>query len=62
VHAQCGYMLSRDNLVSGAHRFLVRDGDVLNSIMVQRVEYNARGISARDTKTVRDGYWCATQK
>jgi hypothetical protein len=31
VHAQCGYMLSRNSLVSGAHRVLVRGGDVLNS-------------------------------
>jgi hypothetical protein len=53
VHAQCGYMLSCDSLVSGARRVLVRGGDVLNSGMVQHIEYNARGISARDTKTVQ---------
>jgi hypothetical protein len=36
VHTQCGYMLSCDNLVSGAHRVLVCGGDVLNYGMVQR--------------------------
>jgi hypothetical protein len=38
VLLQCGYMLSRDSLVSGMRRVLVRNGDVLNSSMVQRVE------------------------
>jgi hypothetical protein len=50
VCAQCRDMLSRDNLVNGVHRVLVRSGGVLNSGMVQCVEYNARVISARDTK------------
>jgi hypothetical protein len=38
VHAQCGYMLSRDSLVNGARRVLVRGGGVLNFGMVQCVE------------------------
>jgi hypothetical protein len=38
VHAQCGYMLSRDSLVNGARRVLVRGGGVLNFGMVQHVE------------------------
>jgi hypothetical protein len=54
MRVQCGYMLSRDNLVSGAHKVLVRGEDILNYGMVQRIEYNACGISARDTKTVRN--------
>jgi hypothetical protein len=73
VHMQCGYMLSRDSLVSGAHRVLVRGGDILNSGMVQHVEYNVHRISAHAykncatgnserTKTVHGGYWYATQK
>jgi hypothetical protein len=45
-------MSLRDNLVSGKHRVLVCGGDALNFGMVQHVEYNARGISTRDTKTV----------
>jgi selenophosphate synthetase-related protein len=74
VHAQCGYMLSRDSLVSGARRVLVHDGDVLKSGMVQRIEYNVCEISGHDTKkkvratsnsartkTVRGEYWRATQ-
>jgi hypothetical protein len=52
VHAQCGYMLSHNSLVSDARKVLVRSGDVLNSGMVQCVEYNARRISTQDTKTV----------
>jgi hypothetical protein len=52
VHVQCGYMLSHDSFVSGVHKFLVRSGDVLKSGMVQCVEYNACGISTRDTKIV----------
>jgi hypothetical protein len=73
VRAQCGYMLSRENLVSGARRVLLCGGDVLNFGMVQRIEYNACGISVRDTKlrttgnsarntTVSGEYWHATQK
>jgi hypothetical protein len=38
VHTQCGYVLSRNNLVNGACRVLVRGGGVLNYGMVQRVE------------------------
>jgi hypothetical protein len=38
VHAQCRYMLSHNNLVSRARRVLVRGGNVLNSVMEQRVE------------------------
>jgi hypothetical protein len=38
VCAQCGYMLSRDSLVNGARRVLVRGGGVLNFGMVQCVE------------------------
>jgi hypothetical protein len=34
VHAQCGYMLSRNNLINGARRVVVRDGGVLNFVMV----------------------------
>jgi hypothetical protein len=38
VRVQCGYMLSRDSLVNGERRVLVRGGGVLNSGMVQHVE------------------------
>jgi hypothetical protein len=38
VCAQCGYMLSRDNLVSGVRRVLVHSGGVLNFGMVQCIE------------------------
>jgi hypothetical protein len=38
VHAQCGYMLSRDSLVNGARRVLVHAVGVLNFGMVQHVE------------------------
>jgi hypothetical protein len=38
VRVQCGYMLSRDNLVNGVRGVLVRGGGVLNFGMVQRVE------------------------
>jgi hypothetical protein len=38
VRTQCGYMLSRDSLVNGARRVLVRGGGVVNIGMVQRVE------------------------
>jgi hypothetical protein len=41
VHAQCGYMLSRDNLINGARRVLVRGGGILKFGMVQHVECNA---------------------
>jgi hypothetical protein len=34
VYTQCGYMLSHDSLVSGAHRVLVHGGDILNYGMV----------------------------
>jgi hypothetical protein len=34
VCVQCGYMMSRENLVNGAHKVLVRDGGVLNFGMV----------------------------
>jgi hypothetical protein len=37
VHAQCGYMLSRDNLVSGAHKVLVGGGDILALEQVLRI-------------------------
>jgi hypothetical protein len=55
-------ILSRGNLVNGVRRVLVRGGGILNSSMVQRVEYNARGILVRDTKTTRGGYQRAVQK
>jgi 1,6-anhydro-N-acetylmuramate kinase len=51
VRAQCGYMLSHDSLVSDARRVLVCGGGILNSGMMQRVEYNVHGTLARDTKT-----------
>jgi hypothetical protein len=35
---KCGYMLSRDSLVNGARRVLVRGGGILKFGMVQRVE------------------------
>jgi hypothetical protein len=38
VHAQCGYMLSCDSLVNGAHRVLVHGGGILNFRMVQCIE------------------------
>jgi hypothetical protein len=38
VHAQCGYMLSRDNLVNGARRVLLHGGGILNSDMEKCVE------------------------
>jgi hypothetical protein len=69
VRVQCGYMLSRDSLVSGVHRVFVHGGDVLNSGMAQHSKFNACGnisarcqncvrwIFARDTKVVRS-YWC----
>jgi hypothetical protein len=38
VRAQCGYLLSCDILVHGAHRVLVRRGGVLKFGMVQCVE------------------------
>jgi hypothetical protein len=37
VRAHYGYMLSRDSLVSGARKVLVRSGGVLNFGMVQCV-------------------------
>jgi hypothetical protein len=55
VRAQCGYMLSRDNLVNGARRVLVCGGGVLNSGMVQVCRVKCmRGISVCDTKTARN--------
>jgi hypothetical protein len=47
-------MFSRDSLVTGACRVLVCGGDVLNSGMVHRIEYNVCGISACNTKTERN--------
>jgi hypothetical protein len=38
VHAECGYILSHDNLVNGVHRLLVYSGGVLKVGMVQRIE------------------------
>jgi hypothetical protein len=34
VHAQCGYMLSHNNLVNGVRRVLVRSGGVIKFGMV----------------------------
>jgi hypothetical protein len=50
VHAQCGYMLSRDNLINGACAVLVHGGGILKFGMVQCVECNAREILVCDTK------------
>jgi hypothetical protein len=38
VHAQCGYMMSCDNLVNGAHRVLVHGRGVLKFGMVQHID------------------------
>jgi hypothetical protein len=38
VCVQCGYMLSCDNLVNGAHRVLVRGGGILKFGMIHHVE------------------------
>jgi hypothetical protein len=38
VCAECGYILSRNSLVNGVHRVLVRGGGVLNFGMVQHIE------------------------
>jgi hypothetical protein len=62
VRAQCGYVLLRNNLVSGVHRVLVHSGDILKSCMVQCVKYNVHKISMCDTKIVCGGKWHVTQK
>jgi hypothetical protein len=56
VRVQCGYMLSRDNLINGARGVLVHGGGILKFGMVQRIECNACGILACDTKIVRNRY------
>jgi hypothetical protein len=56
VRAQCGYMLSCNNLVNGVHGVLVHGGGLLNFGMVQRVEKNTRRILAHDTKIALNKY------